>query len=56
MNLFDLIAADPNVDPAFKRALSPIQVRGSDRWNEVRDEERADEQREERKEQIERGE
>jgi hypothetical protein len=46
-NLAELIAADPNVSPAFKAALKhPIYERGSARWLEVRAECQADEDRE----------
>jgi hypothetical protein len=45
-NIMSLIAADPNIAPAFKAALKPIEQRGSDRWLEVRAECQADEDRE----------
>lgn len=43
----DLIAADPNINPAFRQALR-IE-RGSDRWLDLREEEdsRADDARDE---------
>jgi len=38
--LADQLAVDPNVDPAIAEFISrSIHQRGSDRWQEVRDEE-----------------
>lgn len=52
MNIFQLLADDPSVDPAFKRAMgcAPGIARvGSERWLEVRAQERADHQSDERR-------
>lgn len=55
MNLFDLILRDPNIAPAFKRQfVSPSMT--DERRGEIRDEEHADQLREERRERDERGE
>jgi hypothetical protein len=58
MNLFDLLAADPNIDPALRSFLSctPVAVRGSERHREVMDAEFSDQRSDERRDQLERGE
>ena len=55
MNILEQLANDPNIDPALRRILeSPIHIRGSDRQQEVRDEEARDQWEDERLERLER--
>ena len=55
-SIIDHLANDPNIDPALRRILeSPIHIPGSERQQEVRDEEGRDQWEEERLERIERG-
>lgn len=59
-SILEHLADDPNIDPRLRAIFSagirkPIQVPGSDRQREVRDEEHADQLRAERVERIARG-
>ncbi len=48
-SILALIAADANVSPAFAAAIAKV---GSERWNEVRDQETADQRADERREEL----
>jgi len=58
IDILDLLAADPNVGQGMRDFLrrTPIAVPGSDRWKEVQQDEREDQQRDERRAQLARGE
>ena len=51
-SILDMIAADANVSPAFAAAVARV---GSDCWNEIRDQETADQRADERRERDEAG-
>lgn len=54
VNLLDLLLRDPNISPAFKRQfISPSMT--DERRRDIRDEEHADQLREEMRERIEDG-